>query len=117
MGQPLQADGPTAYFATIPVKAMVKNVREHGIPCHISYTAGTYVCNCVMYNVLHLAATKYPHIRAGFIHVPFANEQVVEKSNGTPSASLETIAKALEYAIEAIVNQPEDVREVMGTTH
>ena len=70
-----------------------------------------------MYNVLHLAATKYPHIRAGFIHVPFANEQVVEKSNGTPSASLETIAKALEYAIEAIVNQPEDVREVMGTTH
>ena len=117
VGQPLQADGPTAYFATIPVKAMVKNVREHGIPCHISYTAGTYVCNCVMYNVLHLAATKYPHIRAGFIHVPFANEQVVEKSNGTPSASLETIAKALEYAIEAIVNQPEDVREVMGTTH
>ena len=51
--EPLQADGPTAYFATIPVKAMVQNVREHGLPCHVSFTAGTYVCNCVMYNVLH----------------------------------------------------------------
>ena len=117
VGQPLQPDGPTAYFATIPVKAMVKNVREHGIPCHISYTAGTYVCNCVMYHVLHMAATKYPEIRAGFIHVPFANEQVVGKSNGTPSASLETIAKALEYAIEAIAKGQEDAQEVMGTTH
>ena len=46
--EPLQADGPTAYFATIPVKAMVQNVREHGLPCHVSFTAGTYVCNCVM---------------------------------------------------------------------
>ena len=39
-------------------KAMVQNVREHGLPCHVSFTAGTYVCNCVMYNVLHLCATK-----------------------------------------------------------
>jgi len=117
MDQPLQPDGPAAYFTTLPVKAMVKNVRDHGLPCHISYTAGTYVCNCVMYNVLHMAATKYPNIRAGFIHVPFANEQVVEKANGTPSASLETIAKALEYAIEAVATGQEDVREAMGTTH
>ncbi len=40
---------------------MVQNVREHGLPCHVSFTAGTYVCNCVMYNVLHLCATKYPN--------------------------------------------------------
>lgn len=62
-------------------KAMVQNVREHGLPCHVSFTAGTYVCNCVMYNVLHLCATKYPNIRAGFIHVPFACEQVVGKAS------------------------------------
>lgn len=115
--EPLQAGGPTAYFATIPVKAIVKNVRDHGIPCHISYSAGTYVCNCVMYNVLHMAAVKYPNIRAGFIHVPFADEQVVNKPNGTPSSSLAVIAKALEYAVEAIVLNKEDVKEVMGTTH
>lgn len=118
MDEPLQPDGPSAYFATLPVKAMVKNVRDHGIPCHISYTAGTYVCNCVMYNVLHLTATKYPNIRAGFIHVPFSTEQAVNKPVTMASASLETIAKALEYAIEAIVtSKGDDVKEAMGTTH
>lgn len=101
--QPLQEDGPSAYFATVPVKAMVKNVQDHGLPCHISYTAGTYVCNSVMYNVLHLTATKYPGIRAGFIHVPYSDEQAAGKAYGTPSSSVETIARALEYAIEAIV--------------
>lgn len=100
----VQPDGPAAYFATIPAKEIVKNVRAHGIPCHISYTAGTYVCNYVMYRVLHLAAAGYPGIRAGFIHVPFAAEQAVDKPAGTPFMPLETIAKGLEYAIEAAVS-------------
>ena len=117
MDEPLQADGEPAYYATIPVKAMVQNVRDHKIPCHISYTAGTYVCNCVMYNVLYMAAKRYPNIRAGFIHVPFAAEQVVDKPNGTPFMSLEMIAKSLEYAIEAAVKQEEDIKASMGTTH
>ena len=99
--EPLQPDGPAAYFATIPVKNIVANVRGHGIPCHISYTAGTYVCNCVMYNVLHLAAARYPGIRAGFIHVPFSAEQAVEKPAGTPFMPLMTIAESLECAVEA----------------
>lgn len=117
MDEPLQADGEPAYYATIPVKAMVQNVRDHKIPCHISYTAGTYVCNCVMYNVLYMAAKKYPGIRAGFIHVPFAAEQVVDKPNGTPFMSLEMIAKSLEYAIEAAVSTEKDIDARMGTTH
>ena len=115
--EPLQADGPAAYFATVPVKAMVKKVRDHGIPCHISYTAGTYVCNCIMYNVLHLAETKYPGIRARFIHVPFSADQVVDKPAGTAFMPLETIAKSLEYAIEAAVSRTEDINEAMGMTH
>ncbi len=113
----LQEDGVPAYYATIPVKAIVKNIRDHGIPCHISYTAGTYVCNCIMYNVLHMAATKYTNIRAGFIHVPFAAEQAVGKPNGTPFMSLEMIAKSLEYAIEATVKNEKDIAGVMGETH
>ena len=113
----LQADGENAYFATIPVKAIVQNVRDHGIPCHVSYTAGTYVCNCVMYNVLYMAAKKYPNIRAGFIHVPFAAEQAVDKANGMAFMSLEMIAKSLEYAIEATVQNETDISEAMGTTH
>ena len=114
---PLQENGEPAYYATIPVKAIVKNVRDHGIPCHISYTAGTYVCNCIMYNVLHMAATKYSNIRAGFIHVPFAAQQAVEKPNGTPFMSLEMIADSLKYAIEATVKNKEDITGIMGETH
>lgn len=99
----LEADGPAAYFATIPVKAMIQNIRAHGLPGNISYTAGTYVCNSVMYRVLHLADKKYPGMRAGFIHVPFAMEQLVEKPSGTPGMALGDIARALEYAIEAVI--------------
>ena len=96
-------EGPTAYFATLPVKAMVENIRAHGLPSNISYTAGTYVCNSVMYRALHMAATKYPGMRAGFIHVPYAMEQLIGKPSGTPGMSLADISKALEYAIEAMV--------------
>ena len=115
--EPLQADGETAYFATLPVKAMMQNVRAHGIPCAISYTAGTYVCNCVMYNVLYLCSKRYPGVRAGFIHVPFAAEQAVEKPNGTPFMQLSAIADALRYAIEAMAANKEDVRIQAGETH
>lgn len=115
--EPIREDGETAYFSTLPVKAMVENMRAHGIPAHISYTAGTYVCNCIMYNVLYLAAKKYPGIRTGFVHVPFESGQVVDKANGTPFMSLEMIAKALEYGIEAAVTNKEDVQKAMGETH
>ncbi|NLW23183.1 MAG: pyroglutamyl-peptidase I [Tissierellia bacterium] len=113
--QKIKEDGENAYFATIPVKAMVKKIREKGIPAHVSYTAGTYVCNSIMYNVLYMADKKYPNIRAGFIHVPYAPEQVVDKPEGTPSMPVETIAKAIEYAIEAIVENEEDYKGSMGT--
>lgn len=112
--EPLELTGPAAYFSTLPVKAMVQNVRAHDIPCQLSYSAGTYVCNCVLYRVLHLAAVKYPEVKAGFIHVPYAEQQAVEKP-GVPSASLTTIAKALEYAIEAAVQGGENTAESMGT--
>lgn len=114
---PLREDGETAYFATVPVKAMVKNVRDHQLPCHISYTAGTYVCNSIMYQVLYLTNKYYNNIKAGFIHVPFATEQVVDKPNGTACMPLESIAKSLEYALEAVVQYEEDIKEGMGTTH
>jgi len=115
IGQQLQEDGATAYFATIPVKSVVKNIRNHGIPCNISYTAGTYVCNSIMYNVLYMTHKTYPNITAGFIHVPFSTEQAVGKPDGTASMTVEAIAKALEYAIEAIVENNENAKESMGT--
>lgn len=107
LDEPIHEDGEPAYFATVPVKAMVENMKAHGIPASLSYTAGTYVCNAVMYNTQYMIAKRYPGIKEGFIHVPFAAEQVVNKPNGTPSMSLEMIAKGLEYAIEAAVKGEE----------
>lgn len=101
----VQEDGDTAYFATIPVKAMVKNIKDHGIPASISYTAGTYVCNSVMYDLLYLIDRRYPSIRGGFIHVPYATEQGVGKPVGTATMELSTISKALLYALEAVAGE------------
>lgn len=117
LGTKLREDGETAYFATIPVKAIVQHMKDNGIPASVSYTAGTYVCNSIMYHVLYLTATKYPGIRAGFIHVPYATVQAVDKPVGTPFMSLTEIARALELAVEAIIDNKDDQNLAMGTTH
>ena len=114
---PLREDGDTAYFASLPVKAMVANMNDHGIPAFMSYTAGTYVCNSIMYNVLYLIDRRFPGVRGGFIHVPYAVEQGVGKPNGTPVMELATMARGLEYAIEAAVTAESDVSAIMGETH
>lgn len=99
----LIADGPAAYFTTLPLKKMVKSVQDSGIPCRISYSAGTYVCNSVMYRVLHLAEVSGMGFCAGFIHVPYATQQTVTKPAGTPGMALPDIARGLEAAVEAVV--------------
>lgn len=115
MDQPIRQDGENAYFTNLPCKAIVKEIRDAGIPAHISYTAGTFVCNDVMYSLLYMIDKKYNHIRGGFIHVPYAMSQVVDKPVGTCAMSLETIAKGLELSIKAIVENKEDISLHMGT--
>lgn len=109
-------DGPDAYLVTIPIKAMVQKMIENKIPASVSNTAGTFVCNHVCYGMAHLASTKYPNMRTGFVHIPFLPEQVVDKRN-IPSMPLEMIAKGLEYSIEAIVENKEDIKVEGGATH
>ena len=95
-------DGPDAYFATLPVVEIVKETNALSIPCEMSYTAGTYVCNSVMYNVLHYVATKGLKIKAGFIHVPYAAEQAVTKKQ-IPYMKVQDIADVLKVAIKTTV--------------
>lgn len=114
---PIKEDGETAYFTTLPIKAMVENMKKNNIPAHLSYTAGTYVCNDVLYQMLYQTSKNYKDIRAGFIHVPFSEMQVLDKANGTPFMSIEMIAKGLEYGIEAIINNNEDISIAGGETH
>jgi pyroglutamyl-peptidase len=106
-------DGSNAYFAKLPIKAMVKEIRENNIPASVSNTAGTFVCNHVMYGLLYNIDKKYPNMKGGFIHVPFIPEQVVDKRN-MASMALKDITKALELAIKAAVENNKDLKETGG---
>lgn len=115
---PIQVDGAAAYFTQLPIKAMVKSIRDAGLPAALSNTAGVFVCNHIMYQVLYLIEKEFPGVKGGFIHVPFIAEQVVNKPD-QPYMSLEDITKSLEKSIEAIVlfNDKEDLKTIEGTTH
>lgn len=106
MDEPVASDGAPAYFSTLPVKAMVEAIRKAGIPASLSNTAGTYVCNHLMYGVLHHLASFHPTIRGGFMHVPYLHEQVMDKPN-TPSLSASEIAAGIEAALKAIIKTAE----------
>lgn len=114
--EPIYADGPAAYFVTVPIKAMVQRIRERNIPASVSNTAGTFVCNHVTYGVCHLLAVKYPGKRSGFIHIPFLPQQAVDKKN-MPSMSQDMMVEAITAAIEAIVDTEEDIKVTGGATH
>lgn len=95
-------DGENAYFTTLPIKAMVEAIREVDLPAAVSNTAGTFVCNHLMYGVLYTLAKKYPHIKGGFTHVPFIPAQVARRTPVAPYMALEDIKRGLEAAIAAI---------------
>ena len=114
--EPVVKEGPAAYFSTLPIKAMVKAINDAGIHASVSNTAGTFVCNHVMYGVLHLCATQYPNKRAGFVHIPFLPEQTIDKSQ-YPSMPLNEIVKGLTMAIEAIASYQQDISVTGGTEH
>lgn len=86
--------GPDGLFSTLPVKAMIAAIQAAGLPGAVSNTAGTFVCNDVLYSLLHHYAGT--HVRCGFIHVPWLPQQ------GTPSLLLEGTVKALEAAVSAL---------------
>ena len=104
----LEADGPDAYFATVPVFAMADAARAAGVPAAVSYTAGTFCCNEVLYELLHCLATRHPGVRGGFVHVPYAAEQVVGMGEGTASMSVDMMVAGLTAMIGAAVAGSDD---------
>lgn len=109
---PVAAEGPTAYFSTLPIKAMVAALRAAGIPATVSHTAGTFVCNQVFYSLQHTLADST--VRSGFMHVPLLTEQVALAASAQPSMSQETLVKGLRVAVSAALNTLHDVRETGG---
>ena len=99
--RPIYPDGENAYFSTLPVKAIVEAIKREGIPASISNSAGTYVCNHLMYSVLYSIKKNALPIKAGFIHVPYIPEQTVNKKDKA-SLSLEEVVRGLEAALREI---------------
>lgn len=81
---PVVEGGPAAYFSTLPIREMAEAVRAEGIPCALSYSAGVFVCNDLLYTLLH----RYDgaSVRVGFIHVPYLPEQAKEGVASLPPA-------------------------------
>lgn len=102
-GGPVVEGGPDGYFSLLPVKEMAAAIQAAGLPGKVSNTAGTYVCNHLMYHILHACHTRYPRMRSGFIHVPCIPEQQA----GHPewfALPLEEIVRGLTAALEVLAN-------------
>ncbi len=101
---PIDPAGPTAYFSTLPIRAMVERSCAVGVPAEISNTAGTYVCNHLMYGILDHCAHEHLMIPAGFVHVPLTPEQVQSYPQlaGQPTMELSDIACGLAAMLDAV---------------
>ena len=94
--EPIFPDGPAAYFSTLPVKAMVEAMQRLAVPARLSDTAGTYVCNCLMYAMLH----RMRETPCGFIHVPYLTEQ--GKGETVPSLPKETVLRGITACLQTL---------------
>ena len=103
--EPVVPGAPDAYFATLPTRRIVEKLREQDIPAQLSYSAGTFVCNDLLYCALHESAQGYPAMRCGFIHVPYLPEQT--RDGSAPSMSLALMVEALTSAVGEIAAENE----------
>lgn len=94
---PVVENAPAAYFSTLPVRAMAEGVKAAGIPCSLSYSAGVFVCNDLLYTLLH--HYDGTDTRVGFVHIPYLPEQAGE---GVASLPLEDAVRGLTAAIQAL---------------
>ena len=103
--QPIELNGPAAYFTTLPVRKIFSVLKENGIPAELSLSAGTYLCNQVMFTLLHYLKEQDLKIPAGFIHLPALPEQAAQMKGSVPSMSLETMIRGIRLAIQVIAQE------------
>ena len=115
--RPVVAGGPAAYFATLPIKAAVAALRDAGLPAAVSNSAGTFVCNHLFYGLMHLAATRHPGLRGGFLHVPYLPSQAALHANsiwGAPSMALADIVRGIEIVLTVAASRQDDIAASEG---
>lgn len=106
--EPIAPEGPAAYFSTLPIRCMAQAMQAAGVPARLSSTAGTYVCNSLMYALLHYFAAHRPSVPCGFIHVPLVDTQ--PRRDGVPALPLEDMRRALIAALGCLVPGGERTR-------
>ena len=113
----IEADGPAAYFSTLPIKALARDARAAGIAASVSNTAGTFVCNHVFYALMHRLATRPVHgrTRGGFVHVPYIPEQV--PAGDVPAMALATQVAGIRELLRSALRTGDDIRESAGREH
>ena len=111
---PVVEGGPAAYFSTLPVKAIVKALREEGLPASVSQTAGTFVCNHVFYGLMHHSSGS--GLKAGFIHIPYLPQQAA-RHQGAPSMALDDMVRGLKIAARVAATTGDDASFAGGRTH
>ena len=99
--QPIAEDGPDGYFSMLPIRKFVRVLEENGYPAEISNTAGTYLCNNVMYSVLNKIQTEKRDCISGFIHIPASHKLALGKPN-LPSWSHKDLVDAVTLMISSL---------------
>ena len=108
--QAIDAGGPAADFARLPIKRLFAELRSAGVPAEVSYSAGTYVCNQVFYELLRVAPQGIP---CGFVHVPCTPQQATV-ANNMPSMSSDVVAQALRLMIAVALRGESDLQLSAG---
>lgn len=98
--RPVIAAGPDGYFARLPLRDIVRALARRGVPATLSLSAGSFICNAVMYAALHHLRRR-PQVPCGFIHLPYDTRQAMRHLR-EPSMSLELMIGAVRAAIEVI---------------
>jgi pyroglutamyl-peptidase len=109
------ADGPAAYFATLPIKRLRAALHRAGIPAEISQTAGTYVCNHVFYGLMHALRARRG-LRGGFVHIPYSPEQAARHA-GAASLPTATVTEALRIIVRTALAHADDLPIPVDATH
>lgn len=114
LNEPIDPEGPAAYFSTLPIRRIQEDVRAAGIPIFVSNTAGTYCCNMQMYGVLNYIAKNRLPVRAGMMHVPYTPEMALSKDYRMPSMALESMILAVRIAAQTTADHTDDISVICG---
>lgn len=114
LNETIDEDGPVGYWSTLPIRAIMNEIRKAGVPAYISNSAGTYCCNMLMYGTLNYIAKNKLKIKAGMMHVPYTPEMAIMKDFTMPTMSLENMVKAVRIAAVTTIEKEQDDTVICG---